>query len=184
ESPNQVADLHDCLATVPLQWAVERQWAGRIPLGRGLLQQNHKSVFKPCPYEGNRNTSEMASLWQVAVTLRVLRPDEPHATALWHRVNYARVVEQARLQPASRLPSAGLGQERAASRQLSDIRRSTLRQHLALVQDNYVLAAFGFVQIRGAEQHGEALRLHQVQNDLPQLPPRQWVNPNRWLIEQ
>jgi hypothetical protein len=48
--------------------------------------------------------------------LGVLRPDEPHATALWHCVNHTRVIEQARLQPTGRLPGTGLGQERATGR--------------------------------------------------------------------
>jgi hypothetical protein len=116
EPPNQGPDLHDYLAAVPLQWVVVRQRVGHVPLGGGLQQQHHKPVFKPCLDRGNRYPSERASLWRTAMTLSVLRLDEPYATTLWHRVNHTRVVEQARLQSAGWLPRAGLGQERAAGR--------------------------------------------------------------------
>src|SRR5262249_17513999 len=140
EPPDQVTHLHYSLAAVPLQWAVQCQWASRVPLGRGLPQQHHKSVFKPCLDRGNHDASERASLWWTTAPLSVLCLDEPHATALWHCVDHSWGVEQARLQPARRLPSVGLSQECAAGRQLSDSRGSTLRQHPALMQDNYVLA--------------------------------------------
>ena len=45
-------------------------------------------------------------------------------------------------------------------------------------------AALCFVQVRGAEHHGEPLVVHKLENDRPQFPPGKWINANGRLIQQ
>ena len=85
----------------------------------------------------------------------------------------------------TRLRSPGaVNQVGPATRLLAKLRRRAVAQHLALVHQNHLVAALGFVQVGGAEQHGHAFLLHQAINDLPEFAPRHGVHTDRRLVQQ
>src|SRR5262249_44641233 len=135
------------------------------------LQQDHEPIFKPCWHRGDSETHSRVVLWEVATTRAVLRTDEAHASTFWHCINDVRGIEQTCLEMARLLPGGVRRQERSAGYYVCDVRGYPLRQHLALMQDEVMPAALGFIQIGGTEQHSKALLLHQMKNDPPKLPP-------------
>ena len=95
-------------------------------------------------------------------------------------------IEQPRLQRARGLPRrGGVSDEAAARGQLRDLAAAGPATSTSpLVQHDDAAAALGLVEIGRAEQHGQALLVHQVADDLPQLAPRQRIDADRRLVEQ
>ena len=93
-------------------------------------------------------------------------------------------IEQLRLQRPRRHTGGRRRRKSAAGRELAHCLRRTLRQHLTLMQHDRATRALGLIQITRGEQHGEALVVHQVPHDGPQLTARERIDSDRRLIEQ
>ena len=96
--------------------------------------------------------------------------DHPQAGAEDEGVEHRRVAAEAALQVApGRLRGAqGPG---AAGHLAAERLRLVVAEDAALVEEHHLGAAFGLVQVGGAEQHAHALGLHQAVDDLPEFAP-------------
>ena len=116
---------------------------------------------------------------------RALGAHDAHAAAFGHRIDDVRLVRAAAPAARARLaPAGGVSYEAASRGQPRDLLRRALRQHSPCVQHDDVIAALGLIEIGGAQQHGQALIVHQLAHDLPQLAPRQRIDADRRLVEQ
>ena len=52
------------------------------------------------------------------------------------------------------------------------------------MQNDNMPAPLRLVQIRGAEQNRQALLVHKLEDDLPQLPARKGIDADGWLVEK
>ena len=174
ELADEVADFDDGLAVVAPAFAAERQRERALPASVALCS----STMKPSSKRGlTAVASTPASAPPSALTSRT-RP--PCGTAsVTSGSSSSRACRSAR-----RLARRRRGEEGAPGRDLGDRLRRTLRQHRALVHDDRVLAALRLVQIGGADQHRQALVVDEMQDDLPQLAPRQRVDADRRLVEE
>ncbi len=115
--------------------------------------------------------------WRVALHHRA------HAVAQYQCVDHAGCLRHAQLQGA--LVDVRRGNFiAAAAHGLAQFGGRALRQQFSFVKQHHVVAAFGFVEVGGAEQHAGALLVHQPVDDVPQLAPRQRVYTDRRLVEQ
>ena len=93
-----------------------------------------------------------------------------HTVAEDQRVEHARRLRNAQLQRAL-VEIRGRNFIAAAAHGLAQLGWRALRQQFALVQQHHIVAAFGLVEVGGAEQDAGALLAHQAIDDVPQLAP-------------
>ena len=114
---------------------------------------------------------------------RVRPGDHPQAAAEDEGVEHCRVLTEPPLQVAP-----GLGPDRQGPGAARDLAAEGLRlvvaEDAALVEEHHLGAAFGLVQVGGAEQHAHALGFHQMVDDLPEFAPRHRVHAHGGLVEQ
>ena len=192
KSPHQVTDVDNRFTLAPVRWTAVPRFGAAAGLSGSAestvgqanrdAQEHHETVFKT-GLDGN-HPDDPRKIIAPRSSRRLSSPDEPHATALGHRVDHVRLVEQSGLKPASRLTCGRLGQERPPRRQAAHIFRPALRQHLAVVQHDDVPTRLGLVQVRRAQQHGEVLIVDQLEDDLPQVAPRERIDADGGLVQQ
>ena len=147
-----------------------------------MPQQHHEAILESRLHRRDRDTIERSV---APKSIRDLsRPDQSHTAAFGHRVDHPRVIQQSRLQPARLLPDWRIGQVHSSGRQFAHIRWTALRQYLSLVQDDDMPTPLRLIQIGCAEEHGQALIIDKLQNDVPQFPARQRVHADRGLVQQ
>ena len=167
----------------PARGSTGRAGAAAVAVGaRAASQQHHEPVLEARRDGAHRRRPALPM--PAARRRRHGGRNAPRPPAARRRRRW-RVVEQPRLQRARRLarPAAW--------------RRSTGRRHAGAIRSgvpdastwpwcstNDLRAALGLVEVRGADQHRQALSSTSCCDDLPQLAPRQRIDADRRLVEQ
>ncbi len=176
ELAHQIADLDGVVAVVgaPCVRPSESDRGAAAPRSPAV-QQHHEAVL-----EARRDRRRVDAGERAALGL-----DQPHLAALRHRVDDVGIVEQPRLEQRApaRPPAAWRGTRAPPRRSVTDC-GGPCASTLPSCMTTDVLAALRLVQVRGADQHRQALVVDEVQDDLPQLAPRQRVDADRRLVEQ
>ena len=68
--------------------------------------------------------------------------------------------------------------------QLADFPRRALGENASAVKHDRPVAPLGFIQIRRAHQHGQPLVVNEIQNDPPQVAPRDRIDTHGRLVQQ
>ena len=111
--------------------------------------------------------------------------ERSHLPAFRHRVDHARArPATAPAEPRAVCPAGGSTRNVRPAASSAHLRGRPCASTLPSMQHDDVLAAVGFIQIRRAQQHGQPLLVHELQNDLPQFAARQRIDADGRLVEQ
>ncbi len=145
----------------------------------GAAQKHHETVF-----ESGLRRAHRRSRQDVAIHGCVRAGDKADLFAIQGGVDHAGGADKAGLQLAGFEGRRRDRTKRHAGRFVADLMRRAGAEDLPLMQDNGLVEAFGFVQIRGADQYGQPLFLYQPGDDLPEVAARHRVHAHGWFIEQ
>src|SRR5216683_3992952 len=176
EPPHQIVDRDNHLVAIDRRRMLERHSDAR-PIRRDPMQEEHEAIFEPRASRRHRSAIERRAA-------RFGGHHQTHVAALRHGIDHIGIVQHSRLHPSGRPPGGRFRKKYATCCQLAHFVRTTLGQHLSFEQDDDVRATLGFVKIRSAEQHRETLLIDELQDNCPQLAPRQWIDTDRGLIEK
>ena len=183
EFSDEVADFDDRFVSLAAggRASVSDAATGCDPTGRS--QQDHETVLEPRRVGTTETPSNSGSCgtWPFCRA----RPSQTARAPLRGR----RRPGQGRPAsgPAARAavcPAGGSARKVRCPRPSAHVRRLSLRQHLAPVKDGDMLATFGLVEVRRAQEHRQPLIVNKFENDVPQFAARQRVDADRRLVEQ
>ena len=129
-----------------------------------LPEQYHEAIF-----EMRLRRLCISSLQRSREICIRLRDDEAHTPGLGNCVYDATVIEKSRLQGARTISLRRRCHEYVVLSLFGRFFWIALRQHFAVVHDDYVRATFRFVQVSGAREHSESAIVHELENDVPEL---------------
>ena len=147
-----------------------------------LAQQEHEGVFQPGRARlRDRALQQRSHIGGAGMGLA----DVAHRAASGHGVgDQAARVNQARLQLARGLSGGRPGRAGQPRRLFPQALRRALRKHAALMQHEHLGAARGFVHVGGADDDAQALGLHQLLHDGPEVAPRERIDAHAGFVQQ
>ena len=140
-----------------------------------LPEQKHEGIFQPF---GHRTSGLLGGQAHVPAQ------HPAHGPALGHGIHGTRIVHEACLQHAGRLCRSGLAHPHLNLCLCPQVSRPALGQHASFVQHHDLIAALGFVEIGGADDHAHALVLQEALDDFPQFAARERIDTHRGFIEE
>ena len=139
------------------------------------MQEDHEAILEPLKSRRHRGAIKGRSGGFSG-------QHETHAPTFRHRVDHLGIIQHSRLHPPGRPACMRFGQKYAAGREPAHILRTSIGQHLALVQSYDMMAPLGFIQVGSAHEHREPLLIDELQDNCPQFTPRQRIDTDRGFV--